>query len=141
MSRGVSVRSVIGLCVFGSTMLYASTIAVRSSGTTEYIGDVTVVSPGSGRSDETAMSTWFAKKFSRAEFDEESVTSTLKACAPVQKCEAHWYSAGAAEASDSMRKSNVCTGGQSAKLCANCNGTITRLEGKPLGLKPSNVSS
>src|SRR6266576_3121330 len=114
-------------------MLYANTTAVRSSGTTEYVGEAGVVSPGSGLSDETAMSTWFAKKFSRAEFDDEFVTSTVNACSPVQKSAAHWYSAGAADDSVSMRKSNVCTGGQSPKLCLNVSGTINRSGGRPLG--------
>src|SRR5689334_20089082 len=123
-SRGVSVRSVIGLLVGGSMMLYANTSALRSSGPTECIDEVGVASPGSGASDDTAMSTWFEKKFWRAEFDDEFVTSTVKACAPVQKSAAHWYSAGAAEASVSIRKSNDCTGGQSPKLCLNFRGTI-----------------
>ena len=89
-SRGVSVRSEIGWCVTGSKMLYAMTTPVRSMGATAYARALAAASPAWGGSDDTAMSTSFAKKSDRAWSDDVFVTLSVNAWLPLHRSAAHW---------------------------------------------------
>ena len=89
-SRGVNVTSVICCLVTGSTMLYAITIAVRSTGVTVYGRGSAGTSAGCGGSDDTPMSTLPAKNCSprlvRRRVGDVDRERTL----PVHTSAAHW---------------------------------------------------